>query len=89
MLELLLSPATTKCEDGVCTVLNETNILENGFLNEFQIAQNNLTIARGGNINANTGITNFGNQGLPGQKAIPIIQTAIGSQLRIGRAAAT
>ena len=59
--------------------LNETNIVENGFLNEFQIAQNNLTIARGGNINANTGVTNFGNQGLPGQKAIPIIQTAIGS----------
>ena len=30
--------------------------LENGFLNEFQTAQNNLTIARGGNINQNTGV---------------------------------
>ncbi len=59
--------------------LNETNILENGFLNEFQTAQNNLTIARGGNINQNTGVNNFGNQGLPGQKAIPILQTSLGS----------
>jgi hypothetical protein len=59
--------------------LNETNIVENGFFNEFQIAENNLTIARGGNINNNTNITNFGNQGLPGQKAIPIIQTALGA----------
>ena len=39
--------------------LNETNILENGFLNEFQTAQNNLTIARGGNINQNTGVNEF------------------------------
>ncbi len=59
--------------------LNEVNILSNGFLNEFKIAQNNLAIARGGNINANTGVTNFGNQGLPGQQAIPIMQTGIGN----------
>ncbi|MDR3698593.1 MAG: TonB-dependent receptor [Candidatus Sulfopaludibacter sp.] len=59
--------------------LNEVNIVNNGFLTEFQAAQNNLAIARGGNINQNTGVTNFGNQGLPGQQAIPIIQTAIGN----------
>ena len=53
--------------------------LQNGFLNEFQVAQNNLAIARGGNINQNTGVTNFGNQGLPGQQTIPILQTAIGN----------
>ncbi len=59
--------------------LNEINIFENGFLNEFQIAQNNLTIARGGDITQNTGVTNWGNQGLPGQKPVPILQTAIGN----------
>lgn len=58
--------------------LNEVNIFENGFLNEFQIAANNLTIARGGNIYNQT-TNNYGNQGLPGQKAIPIIQTAVGN----------
>ena len=74
--------------------LNEVNIFENGFLNEFKIAQNNLTIARGGNITQNTGVVNFGNQGLPGQAAVPILQTALGttsdsttaSQLMLGQA---
>src|SRR5262249_34093212 len=47
--------------------LNEVNIVENGFLNEFKIAQNNLRIARGGNIAQNTSVTNWGNQGLAGQ----------------------
>jgi hypothetical protein len=77
--------------------LNEINIFENGFLNEFKIAQNNLTIARGGNITQNTGVVNFGNQGLPGQQAIPILQTALGttsdsttaSQLMLGSAGST
>ncbi|MBZ5624442.1 MAG: carboxypeptidase-like regulatory domain-containing protein [Acidobacteriia bacterium] len=76
--------------------LNEVNIFENGFLNEFQIAQNNLAIARGGNI-ANATTNNFGNQGLPGQKDIPILQTAIGNttdsttatQLMLGQAGST
>ncbi len=54
--------------------LNEVNIVENGFLNEFLIAQNNLNIAR----QTNPSSTNFGNQGLPGQKNIPIISTALG-----------
>lgn len=75
--------------------LNEVNILENGFLNEFKIAQNNLTIARGGNITNQT-TNNFGNQGLPGQQAVPILQTAIGTttdsttatQLMLGQAGA-
>src|SRR5205807_8996382 len=44
--------------------LNEVNIVESGFLNEFKIAQNNLRIARGGDIAKNTGVVNFGNTGL-------------------------
>ncbi len=59
--------------------LNEVNIVENGFLNQFQIAQNNLAIARGGSLYQNTGVVNFGNQGLPGQQPIPLIQTALGT----------
>ncbi|HWD00735.1 MAG TPA: TonB-dependent receptor [Candidatus Sulfopaludibacter sp.] len=83
--------------------LNEVNIFENGFLNEFKIAQNNLAIARGGNItNPSTAATasvynNFGNSGLPGQQAVPILQTAIGTtndsttatQLMLGQAGGT
>jgi hypothetical protein len=59
--------------------LNEVNIFENGFLNEFKIAQNNLRIARGGDITRNTSINNWGNQGMAGQQAVPILQTAIGN----------
>lgn len=59
--------------------LNEINILSNGYLAQFQAAQNNLAIARGGNINQNTSVLNFGNQGLPGQVAIPMITTALGA----------
>src|SRR5262249_15993956 len=33
--------------------INEVNIFENGFLNEFRVAQNNLRIARGGDITRN------------------------------------
>jgi hypothetical protein len=58
--------------------LNEMNIFENGFLDEFNTAYNNLLIARGGNISATTS-NNFGNQGLAGQKNIPIISTALGT----------
>jgi hypothetical protein len=76
--------------------LNEVNIVENGFRNEFLVAQNNLRIARGGDITKNTGVTNFGNQGLPGQQAVPILQTALGttsdttlaSNLMLGQAGA-
>jgi hypothetical protein len=51
---------------------NETNIFENGFLNEFQNAQRNLT------INLANGRTGFANQGLPGQVALPIFDAAFG-----------
>ncbi len=59
--------------------INEVNILSNGFLTQFQAAANNLAIARGGNINNNTNVTNYGNTGLPGQVNVPIITTAIGN----------
>jgi hypothetical protein len=55
--------------------LQETNIFENGFLDEFKVAANNLAIARQTNPSSN----NFGNQGLPGQKAIPILQIGLGT----------
>ncbi len=59
--------------------LNEVNIFENGFLNEFLIAQNNLKIARGGDITKNTSVNNWGNAGLAGQQNTPLLQTAIGN----------
>ena len=43
--------------------LNETNIFENGFLDEFRNAQRNLA------INLRNGRTGFANNGLPGQVA--------------------
>jgi hypothetical protein len=51
---------------------NEVNIFENGFLDEFKIAQSNLGLARATNPNSNQFV------GLPGQKPLPIIQTATG-----------
>ncbi len=54
--------------------LGEVNIFENGFLNEFKIAQQNLRISRLSNAASN----DFGNRGLPGQQNIPIISTALG-----------
>jgi hypothetical protein len=59
--------------------LNEVNIFESGFLGDFVNAQNNLKIARGGNINNNTSVNNWGNQGLPGQVPVVMLQTAIGN----------
>ncbi|HJZ99435.1 MAG TPA: TonB-dependent receptor [Candidatus Solibacter sp.] len=53
--------------------LNEVNIFENGFLDEFKKAQSNLGIAR--RVQGATS-TNFGNQGLPGQVALPIMTAA-------------
>jgi hypothetical protein len=53
--------------------IGEVNIFNNGFLDEFKNAQENLRIARLTNPSSN----NFGNQGLPGQRAIPIISTAL------------
>jgi hypothetical protein len=57
--------------------LDEVNVFENGFLNEFLVARNNLAVARGGNIYGNTSVSNFGNQGMPGQQNLPIISTAL------------
>jgi hypothetical protein len=54
---------------------NEVNIFENGFLQEFKNAQANLAIARAVNPASN----NFGNQGLAGQVALPILAASFGS----------
>ena len=64
--------------------INETNIFENGFLNEFKIAQQNLASARGCavsdpvcmSVNRSKSNNYFG---LAGQQSLPIIVTAIGS----------
>jgi len=58
--------------------LNEINTVNNGFQQVFNAAQNNLLIARAGNLYA-TNTNNFANQGLPGQVAIPFLQAALGS----------
>jgi hypothetical protein len=54
--------------------LNEVNIFENGFLQEFIAAQNNLAIALAAGRAAN-----FRNQGLPGQVNLPIYAASFGS----------
>ena len=54
--------------------LNEVNIYENGFLQEFVNAQNNLRI----NQANGKGLT-FANNGLPGQSPLPIFTAAFGS----------
>ncbi len=83
--------------------LNEVNIIENGFVSQFQAAQNNLAINNGISVaqllNPATKLTsnNFGSTGLPGQVAVPILTTAIGTstdqttatQLQQGQAGAT
>lgn len=50
--------------------LNETNIFENGFLNEFQNAQHNLAL--------NGGSTFADNTGVPGLISLPIFDAAFG-----------
>jgi len=54
--------------------LDETNIFENGFLNEFNGARQNLAINRA------AGVTSFQNRGLPGQVALPIFEAAFGAR---------
>lgn len=59
---------------------NEVNIFENGFLDQFKAAANNLAIftrANPGCVAA--GNCNYGNTNLPGQVAVPLITTAIAS----------
>ena len=70
--------------------LNEVNIFENGFLNEFKAAQNNLAICRAnaaacqaaqaaaGISSANRTANNFANWGLSGQANLPIFEAAFG-----------
>jgi hypothetical protein len=85
--------------------LNEVNIFENGFLDEFIAAQRNLQIFQAANPNCGTPgnpACSFRNAGLPGQVALPIFQASFGSatsanfqsatfieQLRQGRAGAS
>jgi hypothetical protein len=52
--------------------LNEVNIFENGFLQEFKNAQRNLA------INQAAGVNSFQNRGLAGQVATPIFDAAFG-----------
>ena len=62
--------------------ISEVNIFENGFINEFKAAQQNLAIFRAANpLCGQTGqpACNYGNSNLPGQVNIPIIATAIGN----------
>src|ERR1044071_6316460 len=54
--------------------LNEVNIFENGFLDQFNAAAKNLAISR-----ANNKGDNYGNQGLPGQVNVPIITVGLNS----------
>jgi hypothetical protein len=54
--------------------LNEVNVFENGFLQEFKNAQRNLA------INVANGRTGFANGGLPGQVPLPIFDAAFGAR---------
>jgi hypothetical protein len=63
--------------------LNEVNIFENKFIDEFKVAQSNLAIANGIPVSAfpftpsaALRTNNFGNAGLPGQQALPMITAA-------------
>jgi hypothetical protein len=58
--------------------LNEVNIFENGFLQEFKNAQNNLA------INQAAGVSSFQNMGRPGQAALPIFDAAFGARGSLG-----
>ncbi|HEY7502251.1 MAG TPA: TonB-dependent receptor [Vicinamibacterales bacterium] len=56
--------------------LNEVNIFENTFLDEFKRAQSNLAIS----MAQPTPVSNFQNRGLPGQVPLPIFETAFGAR---------
>lgn len=62
--------------------INEVNIFENGFLQEFRNAQNNLA------INQAAGVLSFQNLGRPGQVALPIFDAAFGPRGGLGAIAA-
>jgi hypothetical protein len=52
---------------------NEVNIFENGFLQEFKNAQQNLAISQA------AGVANFANRGLP-SVPLPIFEAAFGAR---------
>lgn len=54
--------------------INETNIIENGLVEEFKNARRNLQ------INLANGLTGFADNGLPGQTALPIFEAAFGAR---------
>jgi hypothetical protein len=54
--------------------LNEVNIFENHFIDDFRNAQQNLA------INLANNLTGFANNGLPGQVALPIFEAAFGAR---------
>ena len=59
--------------------INETNIFENGFLKEFQAAQNNLNICTANRVTCTgsaTGALRFDNRSLAGQVNLPIMTAA-------------
>jgi hypothetical protein len=58
--------------------LNEVNIFENGFLQEFRNAQRNLA------VNLANGVNSFENRGLPGQVPLPIFDAAFGARGGVG-----
>ena len=67
---------------GIQTNLNEVNIFENGFLQEFILAQKNLELFIAANPRCGqTGQVpcSFRNAGLPGQVALPIFTASFGS----------
>ena len=53
--------------------LNETNIFESGFLQDFKNAERNRQ------INVAAGVTSFQNRNLPGQVALPLFEAAFGA----------
>ena len=76
--------------------MNEVNIVENGFLTEFQNAQNNLAVVNGMTVaqliaqpNVTLKTKNFSNQGLAGQVTLPIFQAAFGANGSFGGALPT
>ncbi len=60
------------------TNVNEVNIFENGFLQQFKLAQNNLK------INQANGITSFANNGYAGQQALPLFDAAFAGEAAAG-----
>jgi hypothetical protein len=62
--------------------LNEVNIFENGFLNEFLAARNNLAIARQMFGAGSSRGENFSNQNVAGQVNLPIFQAIFGNRAR-------